>query len=175
MYVLWQYFQIKQFAKSQGKPHKKTLKLFYRVSRALFLTLSNEFEEQKRIPKIAEIFFWSAPCFSKIVCGAQCEVVLVLLIVFPYNWSLQFSQVTTAFAKGHSATHKTLQESNWTHTLQWIDFMVLLAPLYTDSWHTDILNTEYWICPCFSYFGLFLSQTQLCFVESYVKVFYNGV
>ena len=51
---------------------KKSQKRFHRVNRALFLSLSNAFEEQKFIPKISPKFFWSAPCFPKIVCGGQC-------------------------------------------------------------------------------------------------------
>ena len=41
--------------------------------RASFFSLSNEFEEQKLETKIPDNFFWSSPCFSKIVCGVQCE------------------------------------------------------------------------------------------------------
>ena len=52
---------------------KKSQKRFHRVNRALFLSLSNAFEEQKSIPKISPKFFWSAPFFPKIVCGGQCE------------------------------------------------------------------------------------------------------
>ena len=51
---------------------KKLQKRFHRVNRALFLSLSNAFEEQKFIPKISPKNFWSAPCFPKIVCGGQC-------------------------------------------------------------------------------------------------------
>ena len=51
---------------------KKSQKRFHRVNRALFLSLSNAFEEQKFIPKISPKNFWSAPCFPKIVCGGQC-------------------------------------------------------------------------------------------------------
>ena len=51
---------------------KKSQKRFHRVNRALFLSLSNAFEEQKFIPKISPKIFWSAPCFPKIVCGGQC-------------------------------------------------------------------------------------------------------
>ena len=51
---------------------KKLQKRFHRVNRALFLSLSNAFEEQKFIPKISQKIFWSAPCFPKIVCGGQC-------------------------------------------------------------------------------------------------------
>ena len=51
---------------------KKSQKRFYRVNRALFLSLSNAFEERKFIPKISPKNFWSAPCFPKIVCGGQC-------------------------------------------------------------------------------------------------------
>ena len=51
---------------------KKSQKRFHRVNRALFLSLSNAFEEQKFIPKISPKNFWSAPYFSKIVCGGQC-------------------------------------------------------------------------------------------------------
>ena len=51
---------------------KKSQKRFHRVNRALFLSLSNAFEEQKFIPKISPKKFWSAPCFPKIVCGGQC-------------------------------------------------------------------------------------------------------
>ena len=51
---------------------KKLQKRFHRVNRALFLSLSNAFEEQKFIPKISPKKFWSAPCFPKIVCGGQC-------------------------------------------------------------------------------------------------------
>ena len=54
------------------KHMKKSQKRFHRVNRALFLSLSNAFEEQKFIPKISQKIFWSAPCFSKIVCGGQC-------------------------------------------------------------------------------------------------------
>ena len=50
---------------------KKSQKRFHRVNRALFLSLSNAFEEQKFIPKISPKKFWSAPCFPKIVCGGQ--------------------------------------------------------------------------------------------------------
>ena len=56
------------------KNHMKKLpKRFHRVNRALFLSLSNEIEDQKLIPKISPKNFWSAPCFPKIVCGGQCE------------------------------------------------------------------------------------------------------
>ena len=51
---------------------KKSQKRFHRVKRALFLSLSNAFEEQKFIPKISPKNVWSAPCFLKIVCGGQC-------------------------------------------------------------------------------------------------------
>ena len=51
---------------------KKSQKRFHRVNRALFLSLSNAFEEQKFMPKISPKNFWSAPCFPKIVCGGQC-------------------------------------------------------------------------------------------------------
>ena len=51
---------------------KKSQKRFHWVNRALFLSLSNAFEEQKFIPKISPENFWSAPCFPKIVCGGQC-------------------------------------------------------------------------------------------------------
>ena len=73
LYVLWQHFYKCRFAKSQEKPHEKiTKKRFNRVNKALFLSLSNAFEEQKFIPKISPKIFWSAPCFPKIVCGGQC-------------------------------------------------------------------------------------------------------
>ena len=52
---------------------KKSPKRFHRVKRALFLSLSNEFVDQKVIPKISSKKIWSAPCFPKIVCGGQCE------------------------------------------------------------------------------------------------------
>ena len=52
---------------------KKSPKRFHRVNRASFLSLSNEFEDQKLISKIFPKKFWSAPCFPKIVCGGQCE------------------------------------------------------------------------------------------------------
>ena len=51
---------------------KKSQKKFHRVNRALFLSLSNAFEEQKFMPKISPKNFWSAPCCHKIVCGGQC-------------------------------------------------------------------------------------------------------
>ena len=51
---------------------KKSQKRFHRVNRALFLSLSNAFEEQKFMPKISPQNFWSAPYFPKIVCGGQC-------------------------------------------------------------------------------------------------------
>ena len=51
---------------------KKSPKRFHRVNRASFLSLSNEFEDQKLIPKISPKKFWSAPCFPQIVCGGQC-------------------------------------------------------------------------------------------------------
>ena len=51
---------------------KKSQKRFHRVNSALFLSLSNAFEEQKFIPKISPKIFWSAPCFPKIVSGGQC-------------------------------------------------------------------------------------------------------
>ena len=51
---------------------KKSPKRFHRVNRASFLSLSNEFEDQKLISKISPNKFWSAPCFPKIVCGGQC-------------------------------------------------------------------------------------------------------
>ena len=51
---------------------KKSPKRFHRVNRASFLSLSNEFEDQKLIPKISPQKFRSAPCFPKIVCGVQC-------------------------------------------------------------------------------------------------------
>ena len=57
---------------------KKLQKRFHRVNRALFLSLSNAFEEQKFIPKISPKKFWSAPCFPKIVCGGQCAIYLQL-------------------------------------------------------------------------------------------------
>ena len=51
---------------------KKSPKRFHRVNRASFLSLSNEFEDQKLIPKISPKKIWSAPYFPKIVCGGQC-------------------------------------------------------------------------------------------------------
>ena len=51
---------------------KKLQKRFHRVNRASFLSLSNEFEDQKLIPNISPKIFWSASCFPKIVCGGQC-------------------------------------------------------------------------------------------------------
>ena len=53
---------------------KKLQKRFHQVNRALFLSLSNAFEEQNFIPKISPKNFWSAPCFPKVVCGGQCGV-----------------------------------------------------------------------------------------------------
>jgi len=53
---------------------KKSPKRFHRVNRASFLSLSNEFEDQKVIPKISQKKIWSAPCFPKIVCGGKCVV-----------------------------------------------------------------------------------------------------
>ena len=55
---------------------KKLQKRFHQANRALFLSLSIAFEEKKFIPKISPTNFWSAPCFPKIVCGGQCELVL---------------------------------------------------------------------------------------------------
>ena len=52
---------------------KKSPKRFHQENRASFLSLNNEFVDQKLIPKIFPKFFWSAPCFPKIVCGGQCE------------------------------------------------------------------------------------------------------
>ena len=51
---------------------KKSQQRFHRVNRALFLSLSNAFEEQKFIPKNSPKNFSSAPRSSKIVCGGQC-------------------------------------------------------------------------------------------------------
>ena len=59
---------------------KKSQKRFHRVNRALFLSLSNAFEEQKFIPKISPKKFWSAPCFPKIVCGGQCVGVTLVVM-----------------------------------------------------------------------------------------------
>ena len=59
---------------------KKSQKRFHQVNRALFLSLSNAFEEQKFIPKIFPKNFWSAPCFPKIVCGGQCETSIKSLV-----------------------------------------------------------------------------------------------
>ena len=60
--------------KNHKKNHmKKSQKRIHRVNWALFLSLSNAFEEQKFIPKISQTKIWSAPCFRKIVCGGQCE------------------------------------------------------------------------------------------------------
>ena len=53
---------------------KKSPKRFHRVNRASFLSLSNEFEDQKLIPKFSPKKIWSAPCFPKIVCGGQCAL-----------------------------------------------------------------------------------------------------
>ena len=61
---------------------KKSPKRFHRVNRASFLSLSNEFEDQKLIPKISPKKFWSAPCFPKIVCGVQCVDGLHELSIF---------------------------------------------------------------------------------------------
>ena len=55
---------------------KKSPKRFHLVNRASFLSLSNEFEYQKLIPKISPKKIWSAPCFPKIVCGGQCDILL---------------------------------------------------------------------------------------------------
>ena len=52
---------------------KKSPKRFHRENRASFLSLNNEFVDQKLIPKISQTIFWSAPCFPKIVCEGQCE------------------------------------------------------------------------------------------------------
>ena len=61
--------------KNHKKNHmKKSPKRFHRVNRASFLSLSNEFEDQKLIPKISPKKVLSAPCFSKIVCGGQCTI-----------------------------------------------------------------------------------------------------
>ena len=58
---------------------KKSQKRFHWVNRALFLSLSNAFEEQKFMPKISPKNFWSAPCFPKIVCGGQCALYGLML------------------------------------------------------------------------------------------------
>ena len=58
---------------------KKSQKRFHRVNRALFLSLSNAFEEQKFILKISQKKIWSAPCFPKIACGGQCECIVALI------------------------------------------------------------------------------------------------
>ena len=55
---------------------KKSQKRIHRVNRALFLSLSNVFEEEKLIPKIFPKKFLGAPCFPKIVCGGQCAGVI---------------------------------------------------------------------------------------------------
>jgi len=48
---------------------KKSQKRFNRVNRALFLSLSNEFEEQKLIPKVAQKFFGVHPVFPRLSVG----------------------------------------------------------------------------------------------------------
>ena len=48
---------------------KKSQKKFYRVNRALFLSLSNAFEEQKFIPKISPKIFGVHPVFPKLSVG----------------------------------------------------------------------------------------------------------
>ena len=52
---------------------KKSPKMFHRENRASFLSLNNEFVDQKLMPKISPKKNWSAPCFPKIVCGGQCD------------------------------------------------------------------------------------------------------
>ena len=68
---------------------KKSPKRFHRVNRASFLSLSNEFEDQKLIPKISPKKFWSAPCFPKIVCGVQCD--WLLSQINPYDLLFRLS------------------------------------------------------------------------------------
>ena len=60
---------------------KKSPKRFHQLNRALFLRLSNEFEDQKLIPKISPKKIWSAPCFPKIVCGGG-DTAVCLYIYF---------------------------------------------------------------------------------------------
>ena len=72
LYVLWQHFTSTDLQNHKKNHMKKSQKRFHRVNRALFLSLSNAFEEQKFIPKISPKNIWSAPCFPKIVCGGQC-------------------------------------------------------------------------------------------------------
>ena len=68
---------------------KKSQERFHRVNRALFLSLSNAFEEQKFIPKMSPKIFWSAPCFPKIVCGGQCAI--------NFNQDIELSSITDVF------------------------------------------------------------------------------
>ena len=79
---------------------KKSQKRFHRVNRALFLSLSNAFEEQKFIPKISPKIFWSAPCFSKIVCGGQC-VLCDFYLVFVTSLGF-FAQILQTHIKSHT-------------------------------------------------------------------------
>jgi len=52
------------------KNHMKTLqKRFHRVNRALYLSLSNTFEEQKFIPKISQKKFGVHPVFPRLSVG----------------------------------------------------------------------------------------------------------
>ena len=51
---------------------KKSPKRFHRVNRASFLSLSNEFEEQKLIPKVGQDFFQD--CLWGTVCTATALV-----------------------------------------------------------------------------------------------------
>ena len=48
---------------------KKSPKRFHRVNRALFLSLSNEFEDQKLIPKISPKNFGVHPVFPRLSVG----------------------------------------------------------------------------------------------------------
>ena len=52
---------------------KKSQKRFNRVNRALFLSLNNEFEEQKLIPKVDQnFFFYCTPFFQDCLWGTVC-------------------------------------------------------------------------------------------------------
>ena len=55
---------------------KKSQKRFHRVNRALFLSLSNAFEEQKFIPKISQKIFGVHPVFPKLSLGDSVRTIL---------------------------------------------------------------------------------------------------
>ena len=74
---------------------KKSQKRFHRVNRALFLSLSNAFEEQKFMPKISpKNSLFSQNCLWGIVCTLQNFVIgMHLTILLPSLITRGYTQV----------------------------------------------------------------------------------